>query len=326
MNNNALICSKCCAEIRYSACEHCHYYKESQKFSIEKSINSSKTFTIRIDEEVDIEINRALELLDSGDIYSCEKTLKSLAIDNNDLFSLHFAMGVLHIKKEEYDDAIVSFEKSIAIHPYYIDSWYNKALAETKKLYIVQMVYSLKKVIEIGDENDEITLSARDNLNNLELLCEKESDISLDLYIESMTFFNSGFDFMKNQKWKKAILELEKSYSINPNSAPTIGNIAICYMKLNENEKAMESFNKSIAIDPYYEPAIINREILSDMIKSNISNASLVIDEVNYGRDYSIEDNKSLIDDYIINDKLKSYNVTNKKSLYSKLLNIFRRI
>ncbi len=324
INNHKLICSKCCAQIRNSACETCNYYKESQKFAVEKTKKTAKTFTMRIDEEVDVEINRALEKIDSGNIYSGEKILKSLAKENDDLFSIHFAMGVLHAKNKHYDEAIVSFDKSIDIYPYYIDAWFNKALVAKQKADIVQMVYSLKKVIEIGDPDDEVTLQAIDILDTTEQFCYKESGIYLDAYIESMKLFNYGFDFMKKNKWQEALLEFEKTSSINPNNAPTFGNMAICYMQLNENEKAMDLFNKSIEIDSRYEPALINREILNIQMKKNVSNDGIGIKAVYYGKDYSIEDNKLLIDDYL-NDSLISNNTRKKKNWYSKLLNIFHK-
>ena len=40
-----LICPRCCAEIRNSECEGCSYYKDSQKFAIEKAKKSPQHFT-----------------------------------------------------------------------------------------------------------------------------------------------------------------------------------------------------------------------------------------------------------------------------------------
>lgn len=324
LNNHELICSKCCAQIRNSACEGCSYYKESQKFSIEKSKKAVKPFTMRIDEEVDDEINRALEIMDSGHLSEGEKILKSLLKENGDLFSIHFAMGVLYVKKEQYDKAIISFDKATDIYPYYTDAWFNKALAAQQIGDIVLIVYSLRMVIEFGDPNDTVTLQAIDFINTMEQQWYEHLKIDLDSYIESMKLFNSGFDFMKDNKWQEAISEFEKSLRINQNSAPTLGNMAICYMRLNKNEQAMDFFNKSLEIDSGYEPALINREILRKIMKKNISADSLDVKEVYYGKDYSLENNKSLINDYL-NDNIIHRNTYKKKRWYSKLLNLFSK-
>ena len=68
LNDMTLICPLCCAEIRNPECEGCSYYKDSQKFAIEKVNKSSKHFTMRIDPEVDDEVNRALELAVAGNV------------------------------------------------------------------------------------------------------------------------------------------------------------------------------------------------------------------------------------------------------------------
>ena len=320
INNHSLICSKCCAEIRNSECETCSYYKESQKHTIEKANKATRTFTMRIDDEVDAKITDALEMIDSGNISAGEQMLQSLAKDNDDLFSMHFAMGVLHIKKEQFEEALKSFDKSVQIFPYFVDAWFNKALAAQNLLDVVAMVESLRKVVEINELDNPVTQQAKEILDITSQNCMSDLGIDLDAFLESMRLFNHGFELMQKKSWHEALLELERSSNLNLHNAPTFGNMAICYMQLNENDKAMEYFDRSIEIDPNYEPALINREILINRIDNNVSNNDLVMKEVFYGKDYSVEDKKSLINDYL-NDayiSMKSSKKVNIQTPYVK--------
>jgi tetratricopeptide (TPR) repeat protein len=147
------------------------------------------------------------------------------------------------------------------------------------------MVYSLQKVIELGEPFNEVVLQANDLLNIFTMRTYKETGLGLDDYIKSMKLFNEAFEFLQNKKWKKAIAGFEKTIAINPNSAPTFGNLGICYMYLGENEKALAAYDRAIEIDPTYGPALLNRENLKDSIKNNTSPTRLKMKEVNYAKD-----------------------------------------
>lgn len=303
LNNNSLICSQCCAQIRNSNCEGCGYYKESQHFAIEKAKKYSQHFVARIAPEVDEEINQALEMINSGNLHGAEKLLNTLAKENSDLYYFHFAIGMLYCFKEKYDEAIKSFDKSIEIYPYYVDCWFNRAAVAKKKHDMVEIVVSLQKVVEIGAPFDSLVLEAKETLDTITQGFYQESGLGLDAYLESMKLFNAAFDLMKNKEWNEAIAGFEKTASINQNSAPTFGNLALCYMHLGENEQAFYFFDKAIEIDPIYEPALLNREILKKGIEQKTSLLDLPMKIIQYAKDYSLKDNKLLIDDYI-NDKL----------------------
>jgi tetratricopeptide (TPR) repeat protein len=174
-----LIFLLCCAEIRNPECEGCSYYKGSQKFAIEKVNKSSKHFTMRIDPEVDDEVNCALEMTTVVNIAGGEVLIRSLMKENGGLYTVHFAMGTIYAYKEQYDEARACFDKSIEIFPYFVDCWFNKALAEQKKLDIVGMVFLLHKVIEIGDTDDETVLMANQHLKDFEKLSLRENGLNL---------------------------------------------------------------------------------------------------------------------------------------------------
>ena len=311
LKDMTLICPLCCAEIRNPECEGCSYYKDSQKFAIEKIHKSPKQFNIRLAPEVDDEINRALEIAKVGNIADAEVLVRSLMKENADLYSVHFAMGTIYAYKEQYDEAMVCFDKSIEIYPYFIDCWFNKALAAQKKTDIVGMVFSLHKVIDIGDANDETVLLAKQHLKDFEQLSRRENGLSLEKYIESLKMFNAAFELMQNKQWKKAIAGFKAVISINPIAPQAFSNMGLCYAYLNEEKKAIEAFDKAIAIDPNYEPAIINKNMFKKTIAEGLSfsDVQAEIQVIGYGKDEPLKENplkdkKRSILDYF-KDKLK---------------------
>jgi Tetratricopeptide repeat. len=221
--------------------------------------------------------------------------------ENADLYTIHFAMGTIHGFKGQYDEAIACFDKSIEIYPYYVDSWFNRALSAQKKIDIIEMVFSLRKVIELGESSDETVVMAKELLGNFEQLTYKETGLELDDYIVSMRKFNSAFELMQNRQWEKAVAGYKESIIINSTSPQAFGNMALCYAYLNENKEAIAAFDRAIALDPNYEPAIINREIFKQTIAKGLkfSETQSETKVIEYAKDYALINNKNLLDDYL---------------------------
>ena len=296
-----LICPRCCAEIRNSECEGCSYYKDSQKFAIEKAKKSPQHFTIRIAPEVDDEIDRALRMVEAGNIANGELVIRSLMKENADLYTIHFAMGTIHGVKGQHDDAMACFDKSIEIYPYFVDCWFNRALSAQKKMDIIEMVVSLRKVIELGNLSDEAVVKAKELLGDFEQITYKTTGLELDEYIGSLKRFNAAFELMQNRQWEKAIAGYKEVIKINSTAPQAFGNMALCYAHLNEDKKAIEAFDRAIALDPHYEPAIINKEIFKQTIAKGLkfSETQPQTTVIEYMKDYSLKDNKLLMHDYL---------------------------
>ena len=305
LKDMTLICPRCCAEIRNSECEGCSYYKDSQKFATEKAKKSPQHFTIRIAPEVDDEIDRALRMVEAGKIADGELVIRSLMKENADLYTIHFAMGTIHGFKGQHDEAMACFDKSIEIYPYYVGCWFNRALSAQKKMDIIEMVVSLRKVIELGENSDEAVGMAKELLGDFEQITYKTTGLELDEYIGSLKKFNAAFELMQNRQWEKAIAGYKEVIKINSTAPQAFSNMALCYAHLNEDKKAIEAFDRAIALDPNYEPAIINKEIFKQTIAKGLkfSETQPQTTVIEYMKDYSLENNKLLIHDYL-NDKM----------------------
>jgi len=144
-------------------------------------------------------------------------------------------------------------------------------------------------------------LEAKDLLGDFEKITYKETGLELNDYIASLKKFNHAFDLMENRQWKKAIAGYKEGIAINSTPPPAFGNMALCYAHLNENKKAMEAFDKAIALDPTYEPAVINKEILKRTIAigQTFSETQPHAKTIEYMKDYSVEENKLLMHEYL---------------------------
>ena len=114
-----------------------------------------------------------------------------------------------------------------------------------------------------------------------------------------------AFELMQNRQWENAIAGYKEVIMINSTAPQAFGNMALCYAHLNEDKKAIEAFDRAIALDPNYEPAIINKEIFKQTIAKGLkfSETQAEAKVIEYMKDYSLEDNKLLMHDYL-NDKM----------------------
>ena len=300
LKNMTLICPRCCAEIRSSECEGCSYYKDSQKFAIEKARKAPKHFVARIAPEIDDEIDRALMMVETGNVAAGERIISSLMEENADLYTIHFAMGTIHALKEEQDEAIVCFDKSLEIFPYFIECWFNRALSAQNNKDLIEMVASLRKVIEFGDYSDEVVIQAKQLLGDCEQITYETNGLELDVYIGSIKQFDATFELMQDGQWEQAIAGFKEVIKINSKATQAFGNMGLCYVYLNENKQAIEAYDMAIELDPHYEPAIINKEMLLRAMDKGLTYSETQADTkvIEYGKDYSDKD-KLLIEDYL---------------------------
>ena len=161
------------------------------------------------------------------------------------------------------------------------------------------MIASLRKVIELGETRDEVVVLAKQLLGDFEQITYKETGLELDDYLRSLRQFNNAFYLMQNKQWEKAIAGFKDAITINSTMPQPFGNMGLCYAHLNENEKAMEAFDKAIALDHSYEPAILNKELLKKNIAQGREFSEMQMQVIEYKNDYSVEDNKLLIHDYL---------------------------
>ncbi len=300
INNDALICPGCCAKNRNPACEGCHYYTQAEKYSKEKeTAPKSEHFIARIDPEVEEIIDSALGMIERGKIMVAEGIINGMYEKNPDLHIVQYAMGVVQIKKERYEEGIKFFDKAIKIFPFFVEAWFNKGACSQQLLDIEGMIVAFRKVMELGDPKESFVSHARSMLDDLEKGVLRDAGISLDEYLEAKHIFDAAFIKMQNSQWEEALAGFEKTVAINSTHTQSYGNMGICFAKLNRKQEALLVFDKALELDPNYEPALLNREIVSQLEDGEpLPDGEMRTME--YYKDYGGE-NKSLIKDFLKN-------------------------
>ena len=85
-------------------------------------------------------------------------------------------MGIAYAKQEEYGQAIVNYQKSIALNPQDDDAYYNMGIAYAKQEEYGQAIVNYQKAIELNPQHKNCYI----NLFELELIQDKSINIELE--------------------------------------------------------------------------------------------------------------------------------------------------
>jgi tetratricopeptide (TPR) repeat protein len=250
-----------------------------------KKKNAKKRFIIEINEELDREVNRALEMVERKRINEGESVIAGLLKNSHSYHTVQFGMGVVHAFKGRYDEAISCFKKAVDIFPYFLDAQFNLAVAYQKRLDLGNTIRAYQKVIEIGAPEHPLVRQAKDFLSNIEEHIRKEEGIGLNAYLKGMDIFEKACNYMEIQEWEKAISSFKDCLNIVKRHYQSYGNMGLCYAKLAQREQALAAFDSALEINPRYEPAIVNRALIAHLKEGERMPAG-PIEIINYSKEY----------------------------------------
>ena len=260
LKERSFVCPRCCAEIRTADCDGCSHYVQAAKNSLEKIKKSKfKHFTAMIDPEIDDAVDKALALVEKGDIEAGERSLIDLIKKHPHLYIVQYGMGTVLAMKGEYVESIVHFDKCLEIFPYFVEAWFNRGNSYKNLFNVGEAIRSFQKVIEFGDPQADFVKSAEELIDFMAQSIFKDTGLSLDLYVKSMDDFNKAFRTMQNRQYESAIVQFENVIKLNKTNAQSFGNLGLCYAFLGQQEKAIAYFDQALTLDPKYEPAATNK-------------------------------------------------------------------
>lgn len=289
-----LICSSCCADLRNTACSGCRYFEAATQYHSSKVQESShKRFIVEVNEVVERKVDSALGLIERGKIREARDILTELKKKHPKNYQVIYGLGVTHAFEGQLDDAINYFTRATDIFPYFIEAHFNKGIAYKKKFDLRNMVKSLKKVIEIGNAQDETVQQAKDLVSSLENEILKNQNINLDDFFEAQDKFEMAFSHMEKGEWQNAISGFKECLNINQNHQQSYGNLGLCYAQLGQRAKAITSLDKALEIDPKYEPARLNKAMIEGLQEGEKPNVKQ-FQSIEYYKEFPLR-KKSLI-------------------------------
>lgn len=75
--------------------------------------------------------------------------------------------------------------------------------------------------------------------------------------LEELRF--SGFSFLREGHYRKALLFFEALAVLNPKSHYDTQTLGAIYLQLGKNDKALKTINRALELDPKHEPTLLNK-------------------------------------------------------------------
>jgi len=75
--------------------------------------------------------------------------------------------------------------------------------------------------------------------------------------LEELRF--SGFTFLREGKYEKALLFFKTLVLLDPESAYDAQTLGALYLQMGDGERALEALNASLEIEPDHEPTLLNK-------------------------------------------------------------------
>lgn len=268
---DAEICSECCASLRGAECGDCVHYASTLQYE-ENRRNSAAGlpgghFLMEINPEVQDIVTGALEAAQRGEFDSAMKTLTGLLEEHPRHVDVPYGIGLVHALKREHQESIVWFDRAIGIDPYSVESHFNKAVAFQKLFDLPNCIRSYQKVVAIGPGSDPAVAKARSIVEDMAAMIRRSEGIGLSDYLRAGDLFNDAFELMNRGNWLGALKGFRASAALNKRSAPTHGNMGLCFAYLGRKDEALAELNRALEIDPEYLPAASNRRLVEQMVE-----------------------------------------------------------
>jgi tetratricopeptide (TPR) repeat protein len=266
--NNAEICSLCCAEIRNETCSGCSYYATAQQYRASQRPSARRHdghFVVELNPTVEAAVDSAMGLAERGKTNEAWTALTQLLGEHSDNHHVCYGMGTLHAISGDFKESIKWFDKAISAFPYFVEAYFNKAVSHQKLFDIGNAVRAYRKVLELGDPGDTPAQQARSFLDSMAAFIPQNDGIDLDGYIESQFEFDRAFKLMEQGDWSGALAGFRASAKKHDRNAPIHGNMGLCLAQLGHKAQALAEFDRALEIDPQYLPAVTNRVIAESM-------------------------------------------------------------
>lgn len=276
LKDEAVICSRCCAEMRGPECSGCPHYEEAMLHAMQRAARAPDGhYIIELNPEVEEAVNCILEQATAENMTKAFGDMQRLLAEHPQDHNVCFGMGVLYCVSGKEDEAIPWLEKAISIFPYMSEAYYNLGIAHKNTGNIGQMIKALQKAVKYAGPEDEDYIEAKRQLEHVQQVIGQNEGVDLDSYVISSEKFDAAYEQMENKQWEAAVKGFREALTYNEKNAPTHGNLGLCLAFLGRKAEALAALDRAIEIDPQYEPAINNRMLAEKMDEgSPIENAT----------------------------------------------------
>jgi len=266
-----MICSPCCAIERGRECPPCAHHEASTRYAEERHKKAGdagvlgKHFVALLDENLDAEVDDALDMLESGKDEEARPVIERLHHEHPAYHTTNYAMGAALIKAGKPEEAIPYFKKAVEIFPYFAEAHFNLAHCHNRLLDIPNYIKSLQDVVRIGGGDLVIVGHAKETLDELSRTIKTTDGVDLDTYVEHAGLFDKAHALMCEKRFEEALGLFKLIVGKNPRHHQSWGNMGICLAMLGRKRLAIDAYDKALEAHPGYELAANNKIIAERM-------------------------------------------------------------
>ena len=173
-----------------------------------------------------------------------------------------FEMGNAQANRGEYEEAIASYDRAIALDAYNPDLWYNKGLATSSLGRYEDAIYCYHRASNLDPFDPEIWLGRGAALSSL-----GQYEEALDSYDRAVQFDSENADAWNNRgtvlarlgRYEEALDSYDRAVEFDPEDVDSWKNRGTVLSKLGSHEEALDCYDQTIKLNPVDADAWNNR-------------------------------------------------------------------
>lgn len=208
------------------------------------------------------EFQRAFALHQRGQLDSAEEIYKSILRSQPKYFDAVFALGIIHLQREQYRPAERQFALAIKINPSNSPLHNNLGNALLGLNRPQDALASYDRAIAIDPRNSEAHYNRGSVLSIM-----KRFEEALASYDKSIALFpdnalvhdNRGSTLANLNRFDDALASFDRAIRLNPRHAQAYANRAGVRSQFKQFDKAIEDYDKALALDPNLDYLVGNK-------------------------------------------------------------------
>jgi len=191
--------------------------------------------------------------------------LLALAACGDDRAQTHVEAGNNAQEAGDYDQAIVEYEKAIALDPELVTAYSNRGGVYLNLGEYEQAIADCDRAIELDPELTSAYYNRGGVYLNLgdykQAIADYDRAIELDPEL-AMAYSNRGYAYDEIEQYEQALANYDKAIELAPELAKAYGNRAVTFAKLEQYEQAMADCDQAIALDRNLATAYLTRGLI----------------------------------------------------------------
>lgn len=186
---------------------------------------------------------------------------KALALNPRDI-DAYYSRGDVYDEKGDYDQAIRDYTKAIELNPQYAEAYYNRGFAYDKKGDYGQAIGDYSKVIELKPQIVAAYVNRGAAYDQ-----QGDHDRAIQDYTRAIewnpqhagAYYNRGSAYDDKRDYDQAIQDYSKAIELNPRYSDAYVNRGVAYDNKGKYRQAIKDYTKAIELNPKDAVAYENR-------------------------------------------------------------------